>query len=112
MNEVPPKLSVSLAFDQDEIEWNNFVSQHPKAVPQAFYGWRRVLERSYNLQTNFLICRSQQGVCGVLPAYTVGGKLTRQMYVVRSGFGQRHHRHIMPYSRFWRSKQKPRSCSG
>ena len=87
MNESPSELSVGLAFDRDENDWNNFVCQHPKAVPQGFYQWRRVLERSYNLQTNFLICRSKQRVCGVLPAYRVGGKLSpKRMYVVRSGF--------------------------
>ena len=87
MNEALHDLSVSLAFDQDENDWNNFVSRHPKAVPQGFYQWRRVLERSYNLQTNFLICRSKKMVCGVLPAYSVGGKISpRRMYVVRSGF--------------------------
>ena len=100
-------LSVSLAFDRDENDWNNFVCQHPKAVPQGFYQWRRVLERSYNLQTNFLICRSKQMVCGVLPAYSVGGKISpKRMYVVRSGFWATTRQLIVSYTKFCRSKQK------
>ena len=66
---------------------------------------------SYNLQTNFLICRSQQGG-GVLPAYTVGEKPHQDRCTsYGQAFGQ-YHRHIMPYSGFGGASKKPRSCSG
>ena len=63
------------------------------------------VERSYNLQTNFLICRRDEKVCGGYPR-SVGGKISpKQCMLPGRGFVRPTHQVTIAFTNFCRSKQ-------
>ena len=83
-------LSVRLAEDEDRALWDAFVLAHPHSTFFHRFGWRRVIERTYGHEGQYLIAENNAGeVAGILPltlvkspffgrslistAFTVGG---------------------------------------
>ena len=52
-------------------EWDAFVTSHPDATASHLYGWRRVIERTYQHDCPYLVARADGQIAGVLPLVDV-----------------------------------------
>ena len=70
-------VSVSLAFDSDESDWNQFVESHDRSTPYHLFKWRRIINELFGHQTYYFIARNRQTnvVEGVLPSVRLNSKL-------------------------------------
>jgi len=47
--------------------WDQYVSRHSRATHSHMWGWKKVIEESFGLQTFYLIARTAERVEGILP---------------------------------------------
>ncbi|HEY0304809.1 MAG TPA: FemAB family XrtA/PEP-CTERM system-associated protein [Longimicrobiales bacterium] len=52
-------------------EWDEFVAGQPDATASHLYGWRRVIERTYQHDCPYLVAREGGRIAGVLPLVDV-----------------------------------------
>ncbi len=65
-------LSITLASDDEQPEWDAFVSSRPDATAYHLFAWKHVAERAYEMRTAFLTARDGSGVLtGVLPLFRI-----------------------------------------
>lgn len=68
-------MKVSLLQDAEEMAWERFVADHPRATFFHRAAWRRVIGRTYRHDTPFLLARAGGAIRGVLPLIHVRSRL-------------------------------------
>jgi FemAB-related protein (PEP-CTERM system-associated) len=75
-------LTIADVDDSDEARWNAFTEARPEASLCHLFAWRPIVERSYRLETHFLMARANDDrTLGVLPLVLVPGLLGRPTLV-------------------------------
>jgi FemAB-related protein (PEP-CTERM system-associated) len=62
--------------DQEKV-WNEYLFRNPFSYPHQLFGWKRVLERTYGLETQYLAAWEDGNIVGVLPLFMVRGRWLR-----------------------------------
>ena len=80
-------MKVGLTTEADSRRWDVYLDSAPSTAPLNRYAWKEILERSYEVTTQFLIASNDEGaICGVLPTYATGDFVgTTRVYSLRFG---------------------------
>jgi len=70
-------MEVLILKPDQEREWNEYILRSPFSYPHQLLGWKRVLERTYGLETQYLVAWEEGKVVGVLPLFIVQGRWLR-----------------------------------
>jgi FemAB-related protein (PEP-CTERM system-associated) len=62
--------------DQEKL-WDDYVLQNPFSYPQQLFGWKRILEKTYGLETLYLVAWENGNIVGALPLFKVQGRWLR-----------------------------------
>ncbi len=57
--------------DSDCREWDTYVKNAARGLPQHLSGWRTVLRKTHGYETPYLMARDSQRIVGVLPLFIV-----------------------------------------
>jgi len=64
---------ITIKPDQEK-EWNEHILQNPFSYPHQLFGWNRIIEKTYGLETRYLAAQEGGRFVGVLPLFMVQGR--------------------------------------
>jgi len=64
-------ISIKGLKPQDEVAWDEFVSQHPNGTPFHLLAWKRSIQETFQYQPTYLLAMDDTRICGVLPLFLV-----------------------------------------
>ena len=71
-----------LQAENDYIQWDRYVLDHPMATGYHLTAWRRVIEDAFGHRTSYLMVKDEQGdVRGVLPLVLLSSRLFGRFFI-------------------------------
>ena len=72
----PQAITITLAEDKDAASWNQYVDQHNAASLYHHYGWKGLIESTFNHQSHHFVARNHdQKIVGLLPTTRLKSRL-------------------------------------
>jgi serine/alanine adding enzyme len=79
------KLVVQEVEQDSSSDWDGFVRRQPGGLPTHLFGWREVMQKTYDYQARYLMVLDADEILGVCPLFIVPSRLTGKRIMTMPG---------------------------